>query len=83
MMKAGLIEEMMTDAMDDVTETQEEEIDVEVDKVLQEVAGEVLAKLPEAGRTKLAPEPVKTEAVRCSFVGGKLSARLTASSLIL
>jgi hypothetical protein len=62
MMKAGLIEEMMDDVMDGVNETEEDEVDVEVQKVLQEVAGEEIAELPDAGRTKVEPE--KTEEVR-------------------
>jgi hypothetical protein len=61
MMKAGLIEEMMDDVMDGVNETEEEEVDEEVAKVLQEVAGEEIAKLPDAGRVQVEPE--KTEEV--------------------
>lgn len=62
MMKAGLIEEMMDDVMDSVNDTQEEEVDEEVEKVLLEVAGEEIAELPDAGRTKVEPE--QTEEVR-------------------
>lgn len=62
MMKAGLIEEMVNDVMEDVSDAQEEEVDEEVAKVLQEVAGDVIEKLPDAGRVKVEPE--KTEEVR-------------------
>lgn len=50
MAKAGLIEEMMNDAIDSALgdEDIEEETDAEVEKVLQEVAGETLAALPAA-----------------------------------
>jgi len=56
MMKAGLIDEMMGDAMDSTmdTEDMEEETDEEVNRVLAEIAGETLAKLPAAQRTKVA-----------------------------
>jgi Snf7 len=63
MMKAGLIEEMMDDTMDTANDLEEEEVDGEVEKVLQEVAGEQLAKLPNAGRTAVAAEKLKTEEV--------------------
>jgi hypothetical protein len=62
MMKAGLIEEMMDDVMDGVNQTEEEDVDVEVAKVLQEVAGEVVAELPAAGKTQIEAE--KTDEVR-------------------
>jgi hypothetical protein len=50
MAKAGLIEEMMNDAIDSALgdEDIEEETDAEVEKVLLEVAGETLAALPAA-----------------------------------
>lgn len=62
MMKAGLIEEMVNDVMEDVSDAQEEAVDEEVAKVLQEVAGDVIEKLPDAGRVKVEPE--KTEEVK-------------------
>jgi charged multivesicular body protein 3 len=64
MMKAGLIEEMVDEAMDTAAGAEEVEVDAEVEKVLQEVAGEQLAKLPSAGRTEVAAEPEKSEEVR-------------------
>lgn len=50
MAKAGLIEEMMNDALDSAldTEDMEEETEGEIEKVLMEVAGETLAALPAA-----------------------------------
>jgi len=50
MQKAGLIEEMTSEALDSAMggEDLEEETDEAVDAVLREVAGEVLAALPAA-----------------------------------
>lgn len=50
MAKAGLIEEMMNDALDSAldTEEMEQETEDEIEKVLMEVAGEVMAALPAA-----------------------------------
>eukprot|EP00775_Hariotina_reticulata_P002794 gene2794-3087_t len=50
MAKAGLIEEMMNDAIDSALgdEELEEETDAEVEKVLLEVAGDTLAAMPAA-----------------------------------
>lgn len=50
MMKAGLIDEMMGDAMDSAldTEDMEEETEAQVEAILAEVAGETLASLPAA-----------------------------------
>lgn len=68
MMKAGLIEEMVDDVMDDVAGADEEEVDEEVEKVLHEVAGESLAKLPQAGTSVPATaEQEKTEEVRAGL----------------
>jgi hypothetical protein len=52
MARAGLIEEIMNDAIDGALgdEELEEETDAEIAKVLQEVAGEVIAALPEAAK---------------------------------
>jgi charged multivesicular body protein 3 len=52
MMRAGLIDEIMSDAIDGTlgAEDEEEEVDEEVDKVLMEVAGEALAAMPAARR---------------------------------
>lgn len=50
MMKAGLIDEMMSEAIDDAigAEDEEEETEAEVQRVLNEIAGETLASLPAA-----------------------------------
>lgn len=50
MAKAGLIEEMMNDAIDSTLDNEsiEEETEEEIEKVLLEVAGETLAALPAA-----------------------------------
>mmetsp|Transcript_1908 Transcript_1908/g.6784 ORF Transcript_1908/g.6784 Transcript_1908/m.6784 type:complete len:234 (+) Transcript_1908:594-1295(+) len=64
MMKAGVIEEMVADAMDGVLDSEdlEEETEEEVQKVLAELAGETVAELPAASRTQpAAPEPVAAE----------------------
>lgn len=57
MQRAGLIEEMMTDAIDGALG--DEELDTatedEVDKILMEVAGETLAALPAAAAKKTQP----------------------------
>lgn len=50
MIKAGLIEELMQDAIDDTEDIDEfeEATDQEVNKILQEIAGETMAQLPKA-----------------------------------
>lgn len=50
MARAGLIEEMMNDALDSALDNEdiEEETEGEIEKVLLEVAGETLASLPAA-----------------------------------
>lgn len=57
MMKAGMIEEMVADTLEDVLDEDgmEEETEAEVDKVLSEIAGETLANLPgtDAGSYKV------------------------------
>ncbi|KAH7862558.1 hypothetical protein Vadar_006418 [Vaccinium darrowii] len=52
MIKAGLIEETVNDALDSALDTEdiEEETEAEVDKVLTALAGETAAELPEAVR---------------------------------
>ncbi|TYI62400.1 hypothetical protein E1A91_D10G240900v1 [Gossypium mustelinum] len=52
MIKAGVIEEMVNDALDSALDSEdiEEETEEEVDKVLSEIAGETAAELPEAVR---------------------------------
>ncbi|KAJ4834645.1 hypothetical protein Tsubulata_020213 [Turnera subulata] len=61
MTKAGVIEEMVTDAVDTAldSEDMEEEIEEEVDKVLSEIAGETAAQLPEAVRREKARVPAQ------------------------
>lgn len=51
-MQAGVIEEMVNDALDSALDSEdiEEETEEEVDKVLSEIAGETAAQLPEAVR---------------------------------
>lgn len=50
MMKAGLIDEMMNDALDSAldTEDMEEETEEQIEQVLAEIAGETAAALPNA-----------------------------------
>jgi hypothetical protein len=50
MMKAGLIEEMMNDALDSAldTEEMEEETEEQIQRVLAEIVGETSAALPQA-----------------------------------
>jgi charged multivesicular body protein 3 len=62
MQRAGLIEEMTSEALDSALggEDIEEETDEAVDAVLREVAGEVLAALPAAK-----VQPVSRAGVRC------------------
>ncbi|XP_017647252.1 vacuolar protein sorting-associated protein 24 homolog 1-like isoform X2 [Gossypium arboreum] len=56
MIKAGVIEEMVNDALDSALDSEdiEEETEEEVDKVLSEIAGETAAQLPEAVRKERA-----------------------------
>ncbi|KAJ0046682.1 hypothetical protein Pint_05977 [Pistacia integerrima] len=64
MIKAGVIEEMVSDSLDTALDSDdiEEEIEEEVDKVLTEIAGETAAQLPEAVRK----ERVRVSAQRAS-----------------
>ncbi|XP_012456871.1 vacuolar protein sorting-associated protein 24 homolog 1 isoform X2 [Gossypium raimondii] len=52
MIKAGVIEEMVNDALDSALDSEDIEVETEeeVDKVLSEIAGETAAELPEAVR---------------------------------
>lgn len=79
MSKAGLIEEMMSDALDDAlgAEDEEEETEAEVDRVIAEVAGETLASLPAAQRAKL-PQQRQAEAAPDIDEDEELQARLNA-----
>ncbi|KAL6506428.1 hypothetical protein OROGR_024609 [Orobanche gracilis] len=59
MIKAGVIEEMMNDAVDNALDSEdiEDETEEEIDKVLTEVAGETAAQLPEAVRKAKLKQP--------------------------
>ncbi|KAF7152287.1 vacuolar protein sorting-associated protein 24 homolog 1-like [Rhododendron vialii] len=59
MIKAGLIEETVNDALDSALDTEdiEEETEAEVDKVLTALAGETAAELPEAVRKQKLKQP--------------------------
>ncbi|CAH1441663.1 unnamed protein product [Lactuca virosa] len=59
MIKAGVIEEMVNDAVDSALDTDdmEGEIEEEVDKVLTSIAGETAAQLPEAARKERLKQP--------------------------
>lgn len=75
MMKAGLIEEMMSDAIDSAIggEDEEEETEEEVQKVLDEIALATASALPSAQRTKQAARQQAAEEEE-----GELHARLDA-----
>lgn len=77
MAKAGLIEEMMNDALDSAldTEEMEQETEEEVEKVLMEVAGEVIAALPAA---KAQPAAVAAEHEEINAEDDELRERLHA-----
>mmetsp|Transcript_25608 Transcript_25608/g.71606 ORF Transcript_25608/g.71606 Transcript_25608/m.71606 type:complete len:233 (-) Transcript_25608:300-998(-) len=66
MMKAGIMDEMVQDVLDSAIDTEdlEDEVDVEVEKVLTEVAGDYIDLLPTASnRTKIvAKQEVANEA---------------------
>ncbi|KAI3917137.1 hypothetical protein MKX01_003586 [Papaver californicum] len=64
MTKAGVIEEMVNDALDDALDSEdiEEETELEVEKVLTEIAGETAAQLPVAARREKLKQPVQTAA---------------------
>mmetsp|Transcript_23 Transcript_23/g.43 ORF Transcript_23/g.43 Transcript_23/m.43 type:complete len:214 (-) Transcript_23:765-1406(-) len=78
MMKAGIIEEMMSDTLDSAldTEDMEEETEEQVNKVLAEIAGETAAALPSAQKTKV-PHAAEEEPVEEEDMG-ELQARLDA-----
>ncbi|XP_047314411.1 vacuolar protein sorting-associated protein 24 homolog 1 [Impatiens glandulifera] len=61
MMKAGVIEETVSDAIDSALDTEdiEDEIEEEVEKVLTALAGETAAQLPEATRKEKLKQPVQ------------------------
>ncbi|KAK6228282.1 Snf7 family - like 6 [Theobroma cacao] len=63
MTKAGVIEEIVNDALDTALDSEdiEEETEEEVDKVLSEIAGETAAQLPEAVRKERVRVPTQRE----------------------
>lgn len=63
MTKAGVIEEMMNDAVDNALDSEdiEEETEEEIDKVLTAIAGETAAQLPEAVRKEKLKQPATSE----------------------
>lgn len=80
MARAGLIEEIMNDAIDGALgdEELEEETDAEISKVLQEVAGEVIAALPAAAKPTKVAAPAAPEAEEEDEEMESLRARLDA-----
>ncbi|WCJ41577.1 Charged multivesicular body protein 3 [Euphorbia peplus] len=60
MVKAGVIEEFVNDALDNALDSEdiEDEIEEEVDKVLTAIAGETAAQLPEAVRKERVKQSV-------------------------
>ncbi|KAL6510962.1 hypothetical protein OROGR_020019 [Orobanche gracilis] len=69
MIKAGVIEEMMNDAVDNALDSEdiEDETEEEIDKVLTAVAGETAAQLPEAVRKEKLKQPATSEDVEESI----------------
>lgn len=63
--QAGVLEEMMNDAVDSALDSEdiEEEIEDEVDKVLTELAGETASQLPDAVRKERLKQPSSSQAV--------------------
>ncbi|KAK6138114.1 hypothetical protein DH2020_028154 [Rehmannia glutinosa] len=63
MTKAGVIEEMMNDAVDNALDSEdiEEETEEEIEKVLTAIAGETAAQLPEAIRKEKLKQPATSE----------------------
>ncbi|XP_057951080.1 vacuolar protein sorting-associated protein 24 homolog 1-like [Malania oleifera] len=59
-LKAGVIEEIVSDAIALDAEDIEEEIEEEVDKVLTAIAGETAAELPEAVRRERVKQSAQT-----------------------
>ncbi|KAL6566865.1 hypothetical protein OROMI_015269 [Orobanche minor] len=69
MIKAGVIEEMMNDAVDNALDSEdiEDETEEEIDKVLTAVAGEAAAQLPEAVRKEKLKQPATSEDIEESI----------------
>ncbi|KAL4452152.1 hypothetical protein ABPG75_007814 [Micractinium tetrahymenae] len=78
MAKAGIIDEMMSDAMDSVMDGEdlEEETEEQVDKILLEVAGETLAQMAAAPRQQR--QAVQQQQQPAEAEGEDLQARLAA-----
>ncbi|PSC71154.1 vacuolar sorting-associated 24-like protein 1-like [Micractinium conductrix] len=78
MMKAGIIDEMMTDAMESAfgDDELEEETEEEVDKILLEVAGETLSQMAAAPRQQ--KQAVRQQAQAATEEEEDLAARLAA-----
>jgi charged multivesicular body protein 3 len=64
MFKAGVIDEMVSDAMDNSLEDVEEETEEEVDKVLAELAVESVAAMPAPAVTRTAPAQQQRQAAQ-------------------
>ncbi|RRT50188.1 hypothetical protein B296_00051903, partial [Ensete ventricosum] len=62
---AGVMEEMVNDAVDTALDSEdiEEEIEEEVDKVLAAIAGETVSQLPDAVRKEKIKQPSVSTAV--------------------
>mmetsp|Transcript_17088 Transcript_17088/g.51069 ORF Transcript_17088/g.51069 Transcript_17088/m.51069 type:complete len:228 (-) Transcript_17088:4012-4695(-) len=80
MMKAGLIDEMMSDAIDDAVDGEdvEQETDAEVDKVLQEIAGDTMSQLADAPKARREQQQVTEEEEGEDAEDEDLRARLAA-----
>lgn len=81
MMRAGIIDEMMADAVDGAVDTEdmEEETDEEVDKVLMEIAGETMAQMAAAPKQRREqPAAVAAEEEEDDGLQDDLRARLEA-----
>jgi len=72
MEKAGLIEEVMSDAIESVIEVDEAEVDAEVEKVMEELAINFEEKAPNIPQTELKQEKERDSALesRMAALGG-------------
>ncbi|XP_074561929.1 vacuolar protein sorting-associated protein 24 homolog 1-like isoform X2 [Curcuma longa] len=73
MTKAGVMEEMVNDAVDTALDSEdiEEEIEEEVDKVLAAIAGETISELPDATSKQKIEQPSTSINVRQEAVAGE------------
>lgn len=71
MWQAGVVEEMMSDALDSALDSEdiEEETEEEIEKVLTAIAGETAAQLPEARKQKLKQPESSQDAEVCFAIG--------------